>query len=105
MPRNFKAAAGVPVQWRIALGVLLLATIGAAWIVMSPPGGSAEDLQRNMRQAVGTDRIGAGRREVDDPAIDERPAIVDPHHHPVAGEVIGHPHQRAKRQGAMGGGE
>jgi hypothetical protein len=48
MPRNFNAAAGITVQWRIALGVLLLATIGAAWIVMYPPGGSADDLQQQL---------------------------------------------------------
>ena len=48
MPRNFNAAAGLTVRWRIALGVLLLATIGAAWIVMYPPGGSADDLQRQL---------------------------------------------------------
>jgi len=48
MPRNFKAAAGIPVQWRIALGVLLVATIGAAWIVMYPPGGSADDIQQQL---------------------------------------------------------
>ena len=48
MPRNFNAAAGVPVRWRVALGVLLLATLGAAWIVMYPPGGSADDLQRQL---------------------------------------------------------
>ena len=48
MPRNFNVAAGVSVRWRIALGVLLLATIGAAWIVMYPPGGSADDLQRRL---------------------------------------------------------
>jgi hypothetical protein len=48
MPRNFNAAAGVPVRWRIALGVLLLAAIGAVWIVMYPPGGSADELQRQL---------------------------------------------------------
>jgi len=48
MPRNFNGAAGITTRWRIALGVLLLATIGAAWIVMYPPGGSADDLQRQL---------------------------------------------------------
>ncbi len=48
MPRNFNGAAGIAVRWRIALGVLLLATIGAAWIVAYPPGGSADDLQRQL---------------------------------------------------------
>ncbi len=48
MPRNFSAAAGVPFRWRIALGVLLVAVIGAAWIVTYPPGGSADDLQRQL---------------------------------------------------------
>jgi type IV pilus assembly protein PilO len=48
MPRNFNGAAGITVRWRIALGVLLLATIGAGWIVMYPPGGSADELQRQL---------------------------------------------------------
>ena len=48
MPRNFNGAAGVPVRWRIALGVLLLVTIGAGWIVMYPPGGSADDLHQHL---------------------------------------------------------
>jgi len=48
MPRSFNGAAGINVWWRVALGVLLLATIGAAWIVMYPPGGSADDLQRQL---------------------------------------------------------
>jgi Tfp pilus assembly protein PilO len=48
MPRSFNGAAGITIRWRIALGVLLLATIGAAWIVMYPPGGSADDLQRQL---------------------------------------------------------
>ena len=48
MPRSFDGAAGITVRWRVALGVLLLATIGAAWIVMYPPGGSADDLQRQL---------------------------------------------------------
>jgi type IV pilus assembly protein PilO len=48
MPRSFNGGAGINVWWRVALGVLLLATIAAAWIVMYPPGGSADDLQREL---------------------------------------------------------
>src|SRR5580700_2496352 len=48
MPRSFNGASGITVRWRIALGVLLVATVGAAWIVMYPPGGSADDLQRQL---------------------------------------------------------
>jgi type IV pilus assembly protein PilO len=48
MPRNFNGAAGIPLRSRVALGVLLLATIGAAWIVAYPPGGSADELQRQL---------------------------------------------------------
>ncbi len=48
MPRNFNGAAGITARWRIALGVLLLAAMGAAWIVMYPPGGSAGDLQQQL---------------------------------------------------------
>lgn len=48
MPRSFNGAAGITVRWRIALGVLLLAAIGGAWIVMYPPGGSADELQQQL---------------------------------------------------------
>jgi Tfp pilus assembly protein PilO len=48
MPRSFSGASGITVWWRVALGVLLLATIGAAWIVMYPPGGSADELQKQL---------------------------------------------------------
>jgi Tfp pilus assembly protein PilO len=48
MPRSFNGAAGLTVRWRIALGALLLATIGAAWILMYPPGGSADEVQRQL---------------------------------------------------------
>jgi Tfp pilus assembly protein PilO len=48
MPRNFNAAVGITLWWRVALGVLLLATIGAAWIVMYPPGGSADELHQQL---------------------------------------------------------
>ncbi|MEO8050499.1 MAG: hypothetical protein ABI833_08810 [Acidobacteriota bacterium] len=48
MPRSFNGAPGITLWWRVALGVLLLATIGAAWIVAYPPGGSAHELQREL---------------------------------------------------------
>jgi Tfp pilus assembly protein PilO len=48
MPRSFSGASGITVWWRVALGVLLLATIGAAWIVMYPPRGSADELQKQL---------------------------------------------------------
>jgi type IV pilus assembly protein PilO len=48
MPRSFNVAVGVTLWWRVALGVLLLATIAAAWIVMYPPGGSADELRRQL---------------------------------------------------------
>ena len=48
MPRNFNGAVGITIRWRIVLGVLLLAAIGAAWILMYPPGGSADEVQRQL---------------------------------------------------------
>src|ERR1700676_2176027 len=48
MPRSFNGAAGITLRWRIALGVLVFVTVGAAWIVMYPPGGSADDLQQQL---------------------------------------------------------
>jgi Tfp pilus assembly protein PilO len=49
MARNSSGrAAGVQGWWRIALGALVVATIAAAAIVMYPPGGSADDLERQL---------------------------------------------------------
>jgi len=48
MPRSFNRASGITVRWRVALGALLLATIGAAWILMYPPGGSADEVQMQL---------------------------------------------------------
>jgi hypothetical protein len=42
MPRNFNPAT----IWRIVLGVLLAANLVAAALVMYPPGGSADELER-----------------------------------------------------------
>ena len=49
MARNFnRRGPGARGWWRIALGALLVATIAAAAIVMYPPGGSADDLERQL---------------------------------------------------------
>jgi Tfp pilus assembly protein PilO len=52
MPRNSKSAAGGSrdprLLVRIVLGVLVAANLAAAALVLFPPGGSAEDLQRQM---------------------------------------------------------
>src|ERR1700681_2790632 len=48
MARNFNGAAGATRWWLIALLVLSVATIAAAWIVLYPPGGSAGDLERQL---------------------------------------------------------
>jgi hypothetical protein len=50
MAKNFNGRGlGTKAWWRIALGVLLAATIAAAAIVVYPPGGSADDLERQLR--------------------------------------------------------
>jgi len=48
MARNFNGAAGATRWWLIALLVLSVASIVAAWIVLYPPGGSAGDLERQL---------------------------------------------------------
>ena len=48
MPRNFNGAPGITRGWRIALGVLLAATIAAAWVVENPPGGSASEVGQQL---------------------------------------------------------
>src|SRR5271169_1549430 len=53
---------------------------------------SADDVERHLGKAGKTERMRAGRRQVDHAAADERPAIVDAHHHRTAGAVIGDPH-------------
>ncbi|MEI9814104.1 MAG: hypothetical protein WDO18_16320 [Acidobacteriota bacterium] len=62
MARNSKSTAQVPAakskKWtppqiaRLVLGVLVLVNIGAAWWVMNPPGGSAEDLDHRHHSSA-----------------------------------------------------
>jgi len=46
MPRSFNTRIPARTVWRIVLGVLLAANLAAAVLVMFPPGGSADDLER-----------------------------------------------------------
>ena len=46
-----------------------------------------------------------GVAEVDDAALVERAAVVDPHHHRAAVVEVGHPREAGQRQGLVGGGE
>jgi Tfp pilus assembly protein PilO len=50
MARNFSVPTlGAKLWWRIALGALLAANLAAGWIVVYPPGGSAEDLKQQLK--------------------------------------------------------
>ena len=51
MPRNFSAMRAATL-WRMVLGVLLAANLIAAVFVMYPPGGSADDLERQRATLV-----------------------------------------------------
>lgn len=46
MPRNFSTRMPAATVWRIVLGALLAANLVAAALVLYPPGGSADDLER-----------------------------------------------------------
>jgi hypothetical protein len=46
MPRNSNLRAPVATVWRVVLGILLLANLVAAALVMYPPGGSADELEQ-----------------------------------------------------------
>lgn len=46
-----------------------------------------------------------GLAEIDNPAVNERPAVIDPHQNAVASLKIRHPGQRAQREVAMGRGQ
>jgi type IV pilus assembly protein PilO len=56
MPRSFSSALKLPPNWRrepqivsrLVLGVLLVANIFAAWTVVSPVGGSSEELEAQI---------------------------------------------------------
>ena len=48
MVKNFSGAAGPVRWWRIALLVFAVADLGAAWIFLYPPGGSASELQQQL---------------------------------------------------------
>jgi hypothetical protein len=48
MPRNFSGGLQAIGWWRIGLVMLAVATAAAGWIAVNPPGGSAEDLKRQL---------------------------------------------------------
>jgi Tfp pilus assembly protein PilO len=48
MVKKFSGAAGVLRWWQIALLAFAVADIGAAWIVLYPPGGSASELEQQL---------------------------------------------------------
>ena len=48
MAKNFSGAAGPMRWWRIALLVFAVADLGAAWILLYPPGGSADELEQQL---------------------------------------------------------
>ena len=57
--------------------------------------------QRDMTKPVAAD-VACGRRyQIDDPAADERTAIVDAHHDRTAAAIVGDANERAKRQRLM----
>ncbi len=64
--------------------------------------GARERDRREPRERQGSRPC---RRQIDDAAADERPAIVDPHHHRLAVALVGDAHHRAERQRAMRGGQ
>ncbi|MDP9114082.1 MAG: type 4a pilus biogenesis protein PilO [Acidobacteriota bacterium] len=48
MAKNFSGAAGSMRWWRVALLVFLIADLAAAWILLYPPGGSADELEQQL---------------------------------------------------------
>src|SRR5665213_2475461 len=48
MVKNFSGVAGPMRWWRIALLVFLVGDLGAAWIFLYPPGGSANELEQQL---------------------------------------------------------
>ena len=58
--------------------------------------------QFDVSEAVGSDRLGASRRQVDEPARDERSPVVDADDHGSAGPGVGDLDEGAEGQGAVG---
>ncbi len=65
----------------------------------------AENGDRHMRESGKAQCVRGRGRQIDNPAVNERPAIVDPHYHGAAVTVIGDAHHGAERQTAMRGRE
>ena len=64
-----------------------------------PSAPAADHFDGDVSEAVHAQRVGRGRRHVDDAAADERPAIVDAHDDRSAGLMIGDPNLGPERQG------
>ena len=59
MPRSFNLHATPATIWRVVLGILLVANVAAAVLVLYPPGGSADELEQ---QRVSLEAQAATRR-------------------------------------------
>ena len=64
-----------------------------------------DNVQRHTGEPGKANYAPCAGAEVDDSALYERTAIVDPHCHGAAVTLVGHPHHGAERQGAMGRGQ
>src|SRR3974390_784264 len=74
---------------------------GSALDGAAAAGSHGQHGQPDRRKAGGSDRPGAGRRQVDDPTPDVRAAIVDADDHGAAGLGVGDLDYGAERQGTM----
>src|SRR5262245_56206403 len=66
-----------------------------------------DDLELDLRDTLAGDSelVGGAVRDVDDAAVDERTAVVDPNRHGLTGGHVGHAHLGAERQRAVRGGQ
>jgi hypothetical protein len=57
---------------------------------------AVDNVKRYGRQTREAQRAGRRRRHVDHPAANERPTVIDPHHHRAAVAAVGDLHLGAK---------
>ena len=74
MPRSFNVRMPAPAAWRVILWLLLVANLIGAALVMYPPGGSADDLERqrvNLQAQVKSRRAQLAQTQLHAAAVEK----------------------------------
>ena len=68
-----------------------------------PEHGARDGRHVNLCKIIHANRSRTGRREINNPVLDEGAVVIDPHHHAPAVTLVRYEHDRTERQRLVGG--